>query len=234
MLTDFHSHILPGVDDGSSSVEESLAMLRLQKTQGILRVVATPHFYARYENPKAFLEKRDNAEKQLYQAISEESIFPKIEIGAEVYFFRGISESEFLQDLTIRNKSCILIEMPPPPWSERMYRELEEIWTRRGITPIIAHIDRYISPLKTHGIPQCLSQLPVLVQANANFFLSRRTTGMAMKMLKSDQIHILGSDCHNISSRKPNLGAAVELIERKQGRETIMRLRAYESMVLDV
>ena len=62
-VTDFHSHVLPGVDDGSASVEESLAMLRLAAQQGIRRVVATPHFYPRYDDLERFLERRGLPEK---------------------------------------------------------------------------------------------------------------------------------------------------------------------------
>ena len=71
MVTDFHSHILPGVDDGSSSLEQSLQMLRMEAEQGIRHVVATPHFYARYDAPETFLEKRSRAEALLREAMEK-------------------------------------------------------------------------------------------------------------------------------------------------------------------
>ena len=159
---------------------------------------------------------------------------PEISVGAEVSFFRGMSESEILPQLTIREKRYILIEMPPAPWTDAVYRELEGIWEKRGITPIIAHIDRYIGPFRTYRIPQRLAEMPVLVQANADFFLNRSTAGMALKMLKADQIQLLGSDCHNMSSRKPNLGAAVQRIARKLGQDALSRICGYESQILGV
>lgn len=233
-VTDFHSHILPGIDDGSSSVEESIAMLRLLAEQGIDHVIATPHFYAHYDAPEHFLASRNRAEAQLREEMAKHTGLPEIGIGAEVLFFRGMSESEFLTQLTIGKKRCILIEMPPPPWSDAMYRELEEIRTKQGLIPIIAHVDRYISPLRTFGIPQRLAELPVFVQANAGFFLKRSTASLAIKMLKADQIQLLGSDCHNMTSRRPDLGAAVERIVGKLGQETLERIREYERMILDM
>lgn len=221
---DFHSHILPGIDDGSASVEQSIAMLRLEAEQGIIHVVATPHFYARHNTLDRFLMKRDRAEVQLREAMTKYDGMPEISVGAEVYFFRGISESDLLPQLTIGGKSCILIEMPGPPWKDEMFRELELIWHRWGITPVIAHVDRYISPFRTYGIPQRLTQLPVMVQANAGFFLNKGTQRMALRMLKQDQIHLLGSDCHNLNDRKPNLGEAMQQIEHRLGPEVLEQI----------
>lgn len=233
-ITDFHSHILPGIDDGSASVEESIAMLGMEAEQGIRRVVATPHFYAGYDSPERFLKSRDQAETLLRTAMARHGEMPEILIGAEVYFFCGMSESDLLPQLTIRGKSCILIEMPPAPWPENFFRELENIYERRGITPIIAHIDRYIGPFRTYGIPQRLAQLPVQVQANGSFFLERGTSAMAMRMLKAGQIQLLGSDCHNITTRKPNLSAALDRIQRKLGPDAIAEICEYEDSILGV
>ncbi|MBQ8833650.1 MAG: capsular polysaccharide biosynthesis protein [Oscillospiraceae bacterium] len=231
-VTDFHSHVLPGIDDGSGSVEESIAMLRLEAEQGIRRVIATPHFYAQYETPEEFLRKRNRAEARLRKAIEGCEGLPKLGVGAEVYFFRGMSQSDFLPWLTIRGKRCILIEMPPAPWTEDVYRELAAIRERQGLIPIIAHIDRYIAPLRTYGIPRKLAELPVLVQANAGFFLEKSTAGMAIRMLKADQIHLLGSDCHNMTSRTPNLQAAMDCIREKLGDAPLRRIRRYERQIL--
>ena len=228
MISDFHSHILPGIDDGSSSCEESIAMLRMEAEQGIRHVVATPHFYARYDNPEEFLRKRARAEKMLREEMAKEKGLPEFSIGSEVHFFNGIGDSDVVPRLTIGSKRCILIEMPHTPWTPAMYRELEKIWLQWGITPIIAHVDRYIAPFHTHGIPERLEDLPVLVQANASFFLERRTASMAMRMLKNNQIHLLGSDCHNLTSRCPNLDAAVERIQSRLGRQALQRICSIE------
>ena len=92
-----------------------------------------------------------------------------------------------------------------------MYRELQDIHYKQGLVPIVAHVDRYIRPFKTYDIPRRLADMPVLVQANASFFQNRMTRSMAMRMLQQGQIHLLGSDCHNLTSRAPNLDQAVRL-----------------------
>lgn len=234
MTIDFHSHILPGIDDGSASVEESLRMLRLEAEQGITHVVATPHFYPQHDSPTAFLKRRDEAERLLRKAMEGRSDLPEIFVGAEVYYFSGMSNSDILPQLTILGKSCMLIEMPQVPWTESMYRELEQIWLKWGITPIIAHLDRYIGPFRTHGIPERLAELPVLVQANASFFQHRSTASMALRMLRSGQIHLLGSDCHNMESRKPDLGAAVALIQKRAGEASLDRVWECGRIILDL
>lgn len=231
-IVDFHSHILPGIDDGSRSVQESLEMLRVEAAQGIGHVIATPHFYPRYETPEAFLEKRQLAEEKLLNAMKGAAGLPEVTVGAEVYFFRGISESEWLSQLTIQGKRCILIEMPQSPWTDSMYRELENIRRKRGIIPIVAHIDRYIRPFRTYQIPQQLARLPVLVQANAGFFLNPGTRRMALRLLRADQIQLLGSDCHNLDVRAPRLGPAMELIGERLGPEVLERICAYQETLL--
>lgn len=231
-VVDFHCHILPGMDDGSASVEESIELLRMEARQGIHHVITTPHFYAHYDSPERFLEKRTEMEARLRQEMEKDPDLPKISMGAEVYYFRGISDSDALRELTMAGRPYILIEMPTPPWTETMYRDLEGIWIKHDIVPIIAHIDRYIRPLKTYGIPERLEKLPVLVQANASFFLESGTARMALRMLKKNQIHLLGSDCHNLKSRKPNLRAALMLIEKRLGKTAIERIQKYEEEVL--
>lgn len=232
MITDFHSHILPGIDDGSRSVEESLGMLRMEARQGVGRIVATPHFYPHQNSPAEFLERRVESACVLQEALAQEPPLPQIHLGAEVYFFQGISDCEQLRELTIDKNRYILIEMPMPPWTDRMYRELQDIHYKQGLNPIVAHVDRYIRPFKTYDIPSRLAQLPVLVQANASFFRDRFTRSMAMRMLRQGQIHLLGSDCHNLTTRVPNLDQAVQLIEKQLGQEALQWIRSNGDEVL--
>ena len=231
---DFHSHILPGVDDGSRSVEESLKMLRLLAQQGIRYVLATPHFYANHDSPERFLRRRNAAWQELSSAMRDIPGIPRVGLAAEVYYFHGISDSEVLPQMAFPGGKYILLEMPHSPWTEVMYREMEDIYVKWGITPVIAHVDRYIGPFRTHGIPDRLAQLPVLVQANAEFFLQRGTVRLAHQMLKKDKIHLLGSDCHNLKSRSPNIGDALAVIENRLGQDALHRLNSYEKMLLNM
>lgn len=231
MITDFHSHILPAIDDGSRSVKMSVAMLRTMARQGVTKVVATPHFYAHRDTPQAFLERRDQARQRLQQALEGQQL-PQIILAAEVYYFPGMSASESLPALAIGDTPYILVEMPQAPWSGGMYRELENIRIRQGLIPVIAHIDRYITPARQHGIPATLENMDLLVQANAGFFLDWRTRRLAFKLLERDCIHLLGSDCHDMTDRPPNLAYAVDAIERKLGKEPLERIKEYEAYIL--
>ena len=233
MITDFHSHVLPGIDDGSANVEMSIAMLKAAAEQGVDHVIATPHFYAQYNTPERFLEKRKRAEEALREEMQKHTGLPELSVGAEVLFFKGISDCDALKLLTIAEKDCILLEMVESPWGDYAYQEIRQIREKQGLTPIIAHVDRYIGPWRDHGIPARLQQLPVVVQANAEFFLHRATASMAMRMLKRGQIQLLGSDCHNLSSRKPNLGDALQRIQKKLGQEAIDHIRHWEKAVLN-
>ena len=231
-IMDFHSHILPRMDDGSQSVEESMAMLRMEAEQGIQHVVATPHFYPRHDNPESFLRRRLRAEIALREQMEKESGLPKLSIGAEVYFFNGISDSDVISQLTIDGKKSLLIEMPHGRWTEAMYRELEGLHVKQGLIPVIAHIDRYISRFCTYGILQKLAELPVMVQANGEFFLNRSTASMALRMLKKDKIHLLGSDCHDLNYRKPNLDETLRMIRKRLGEEVISKVYTHGEELL--
>lgn len=231
-IVDFHSHILPGIDDGSRSVEESLAMLNMEAEQGITHVVATPHFYPKHDTPERFLAKRAEAEMCLREAMKGTSGLPDFSVGAEIYFFPGMSNSETLTGLTIGINRYIMLEMPHTLWTDSMYKEMENIYVRLGLTPVIAHIDRYIRPFKTADMLERLQEMPVLVQANASFFLHGLTRRMAIRMLRDDKIQLLGSDCHNLTDRKPNLGDAVQQIQRQLGTVALERIGLYQKDVL--
>jgi len=231
-IVDFHSHILPGIDDGSQSLDESIALLRQEAKQGIRHVVATPHFYPRYDDPDQFFVNREAAESLLRRELEVQPGLPEVTVGAEVHFFPGMSHSDILSGLTIGGKQCILIEMPGVPWSESMYRELAMIPERQGLTPVIAHMDRYIAPLRTYKIPERLVELPVLVQANASFFLRSSTRKLALKLLRQGKIQVLGSDCHNLTTRPPNLEEAVSVIRNHLGEAVLEEIRYYQNQIL--
>lgn len=229
MVTDFHTHILPHVDDGASSTAESSQMLDCIAAQGVRRVVFTPHFYANHDTPQRFFQRREKAFARLVQHRREN--WPELHMGAEVHYFEGISDCDALDALTVGGTRCVLVEMPSGKWNSRMLQELEGIRKKRGITPIIAHIDRYLPRFSSKKLLDQLAQMPVLIQANADFFIQRSTRRQALKMLQSGHIHLLGSDCHNMASRKPNLDQAVEQITQKLGREPIDGILTWESRI---
>lgn len=232
-VVDFHTHILPGIDDGSRSPEDSLKMLQMEAEQKVEHVVLTPHFYAEKESLPLFLERRNKALERLKTATDGIEGLPQISVGAEVQIFEGIGNSEFLPELAISGTKCILIEMPMPPWSDNLLKELERIRYKQNLVPIMAHIDRYISPFRTRGIPEIFAGLPVLVQASCSFFIDRRTRNLALKLLRENRIHLLGSDCHNLSTRTPNMQEAVRIIEDRMSTSRVLKINSLESRLLD-
>ena len=105
-MIDLHSHILPNMDDGSKSPEETAALLRLLAQQGVSTVVATPHFYAQ-ETPEAFLERRNASREKM---LPSEEHQPEILLGAEVAYFSGMGSCEALIPLQIGDTKLLLVE----------------------------------------------------------------------------------------------------------------------------
>ncbi len=234
--TDFHSHILPCIDDGSSSVEESVEMLRQSSHQGVKRIVATPHFYPHIHNVEDFVLKRDRAMEKLRGAVEakkrEGEAFPEVFLGAEVAFFSGISRSDSTGRLCINGTKMILVEMPFERWSTKVLNDLFDIKGSLDVVPIVAHIDRYLRIQPREIIDQLFEQ-EILVQANADGFIDPHTKKQLLNMLSLDQIDFLGSDCHGSSLRSPNLGAASEIIAKKMGEQSIKRLNEFVDFAFD-
>ena len=143
---DFHSHILPRMDDGSKSTDESLAMLRIEAEHGTRKIVLTPHFYANHTTMAQFLDRRQGSFHRLQAAAQAETQLPELVLGAEVRIFEGLSQVDDLEKLVIAGTRCILVEFPMLPWNDWMCGELLRIHRDRKLTPIFAHVDRYMTP----------------------------------------------------------------------------------------
>ncbi len=209
-LYDFHSHALPGIDDGSRDANESKAMLEASFGQGVGALALTPHFYARHDRPEHFLKKRAEALERL-SAVYDPEKHPTVFVGAEVAYYEGPGNSRAAPELTLGESKFLLIEMPFSRWNETVFRDIDAL-RARGIVPIVAHIERYMQYQK-RGTLEKLIAGGCLLQSNAEFFLEKHTAKKALKMLKKGQIALLGSDMHNLTSRPQQLLAAATAIE---------------------
>lgn len=229
-MTDFHSHILPGIDDGCKNVEESLQVLKEMAAQGIERVAATPHFYASHsgETPDEFLIRRNNAERILREKIEGEEGIPEIFCGAEVKYFRGMSGVEDLTKLTLQGTDLLLVEMPFSKWTYKEIKEVLSLNENLGVTPMLAHIERFFSYQKNLDWIYEFKDAGILMQMNAEYILGTFSSRKAIKLIKNRAIDFLGSDTHNPTDRKPNLGPAIKKIAKKAGEEYIDRFLRYE------
>lgn len=139
-MIDFHTHILPSIDDGSRGVKESLEILRRSWVQGVDTVVLTPHFYAYRESIPSFCARRQRSLQALLEACCEKCL-PGLALGAEVHFFEGMSRSEALESLCIGRH--LLVEMPFDHWGRCAVQEIQNLPVSRGITRYYADFSSY-------------------------------------------------------------------------------------------
>ena len=217
-MIDLHSHVLPGIDDGSRNVEESLAMLKRLREQGVQCLAATPHFYANEQALDRFLEKRERAFLSLQSELTEEH--PQIVCGAEVKFYTGIGRMDGLEKLTIGSSKLLLLEMPFSKWTEYTMRELLELASSRNLTFVLAHIDRYMK-YQNRATWEKLLDHGFLMQVNADYVYEFKTKSKAAKLFASGRAHFLGSDCHNLTDRAPRIGEAYDVLRKKLGSDFI-------------
>lgn len=229
-MVDFHTHILPFMDDGSKSVEESVKMLKQMQEQGVKVAVATSHFDMRREGPMEFLARREKA----MQALAD--VVPKgicIVPGAEVlYCGVPLHSIENLEQLCIGSSRYLLIESMIPDWTEEFQYDLQYLMMQRNITPVLAHIERYYYIGKNRKMIHRLSNEGAVLQMNADAFLKPQMSRKAFKILRKEFVRLLGSDCHNTTSRQPNLKQAAEKIVDIAGQEKIDMMMAYANRIL--
>lgn len=218
---DLHCHMLPGIDDGSKSCEETMQMLRASVQQGIDGIVMTPHYYPK-ETIAHFLERRQRSFDSLlpYLRAAEEPM-PELCLGAEAAYHNGLTLDEHLDWLCIGKSRYLLLELPFSKWSPRVLRDVKTLRSERNIVPVIAHLERYLKIQERRVIDELIDS-DVLIQMNAEYLLGFWTRGKAKKMLRSGTVRVMGSDSHNMTTRPPVLGDAFDQLE-KDGMEQELR-----------
>lgn len=216
-MIDFHSHMLPGIDDGAQDVETSLEMLTLCQNSGVSTVLMTPHCHPRsQEHIDKFIENRDNAYKILSSAIkNEKKEFPRIIPASEIRIYDGLSRYKGLEKLCISGTNYILLEMPYEVWRDYAFEEIYKV-VRLGFRPIMAHLDRFLD--QEHFFREIYALGP-LVQINASAFLERAQRKKMLKFFETGHLQVLGSDTHNLKDRAPNVASAYDIIVKKFGKE---------------
>lgn len=223
-MIDWHSHVLPNMDDGSESVDESLAMLRTLQSEGIKRVIATPHFMASRESVESFLSRRKRTKDALDTRLDK--TLPEVLCGAEVKYYTGISNLPDLETLTVENTNLLLLEMPYESWTGYTLGELFVLAGMSEFKIMLAHIDRYLGLQKREVIDK-LSDAGILFQANASFFTGFFNRREAIKLLCNGKLHFIGSDSHNMTSRPPKIRHAYDTIQRKLGQDFLTSMNKY-------
>ncbi|MBM7833057.1 tyrosine-protein phosphatase [Clostridium sardiniense] len=222
-MVDIHSHILPGIDDGPKKLEMSLDMIRRSYEEGTKDIVATPHYRRGcFETPYSEVKK---VVKYFKDLLKSEGLDINIHYGQEVYY-----SDRIIEDLeegfigTINGGQYMLVEFPmrriPSEAADYMY-ELK----LRGITPIIAHPERYSEAIKNPGILNPFIEEGCLFQLNAGSirgFFGKDVKKTAETLIKNNIYSFIGSDAHNNSSRNTGIKEEYqEIFKKNKGLENI-------------
>lgn len=196
MKTDIHSHLIFGIDDGSRTLKESRKLLSVLRAQGVTHLALTPHYYS-YEMPlDVFLEKRQKNFETLQN--TEEAQALRLTLGAEVYFNEMLFNNPNLEALCYGKTRYMLVELRPDlsELTQTTLRRLTRLVDEYGITPILAHIDRYGCLFKNRRNLEKLSEIGCLFQVNVEAFCHPLRRLRAAKLFRDGLIHFVGEDLH--------------------------------------
>lgn len=212
-IIDIHTHILPRVDDGSASMEETLQMIRIGKEQGINTIFATPHYGAGFQE-KSVTELQDIKCMVEEEVRGIEASF-RIYLGNEIYY-RTSSLKDVMEGkaLTLADSRYVLIEFSMEVNYKTLYQGLRE-FILAGYAPILAHVERYACLSEDEYRIEELIELGVYIQMNASSLTGNilsRSLSRHKRFIKNKWIHIIATDCHNATFRAPYTKKALQTI----------------------
>ena len=199
MFKDIHCHLLPGIDDGSSSIEESIETLRRAEKEGVSEIVLTPHYI---ENTRYNCNNKNKLElfKKLKKEMSKQDINIKLYLGNENYMSMNFIELlENNEIMSINNSRYLLLEFPLNQIYKNSKECLYELVTK-GYVPILAHPERYRDFQKNPELVEEYTRMGILLQGNYKSLLGKygsKAKKTLKVLLKKDLITFLGSDMHH-------------------------------------
>ena len=212
-MIDFHNHVLPAVDDGSKSLEMSLSMLKHAADQGITDVVNTVHFqHPKVEMEDISIERILEETKRLQQALDNASIPVKIHMGSEVFYLPNLVQLSDHNLATMGNGKYMLIEFQPHQIPEGSQQELFNL-KMAGVTPIIAHPERYKPVQENIDIVRQWLRAGCLIQLDAGSvlgLLGPDAEKSSHEILQKHLCQLMGYDAHNNRKRNFCLFDAIE------------------------
>lgn len=220
-MIDMHCHILSGLDDGASDLQESVAMARMAYNDGIRHIIATPHFT---ESIMPSLEVQREKLEELRQALNRAKINLAITPGNEV----RIESAEFVYDheaagryhYLTPDKRFILLEQKWSAYNERT-EELCQWFLSRGTTPILAHPERHVFFRERPELLYHLLDLGVWTQVTVDSLLGKngiQAEFFGRELVRKGRAHVLATDAHN-TKRKPNLSQGIRIVQEVAGQE---------------
>lgn len=222
---DLHCHILPGVDDGAKSMEETIRMLQIAHDEGIRYIIATPHHHPRRgKEPPEILRERIKKVREEARKIDERM---KIFLGTEIYFGQDIPEKlKERQILTINGTRNVLVEFSPMDTFEYIQQGVQQI-QMKGYTVILAHIERYTCIREDITLADHLADMGVLIQVNAGSIIGdsgRQIKKFVKELLENEMVSYIGTDAHSPRHRAPRMKKAAEYVRKKYGEEYMRRI----------
>lgn len=220
VLADIHTHILPQMDDGANTAEESVKLLVELERQGVTDVVFTPHFDLTKESVEEFCRRREHSYNHLTERIAKSGIVfnLRFHLGAEVRYDPNLATTD-ITDLCIGDTDYLLLELTNT-FPFNFENTINSIFSN-GKVPVLAHIERYsylYSNLKLLG---GLIDDGVVMQCNPAAFLSFKSSLTFKRLLKNGYVHILASDTHGLNTRPPRLKEA--LVKLKNHKEYLAK-----------
>jgi tyrosine-protein phosphatase YwqE len=195
---DMHSHLIPGIDDGAATLEESLVMIQRFKQMGYQKIITTPHIKTgSYDNTSEIIK---HGERKVKAALEQLNLEIEFEAAAEYFFDYSFIEKIENDDLLTFSNGHILVEysfIQPPMGDDDMFFKLQ----MKGLKPILAHFERYVY---WHGSIQKAEELRnrgVKIQINIGSIIGHygpQIQKQAEKLLKANCVDLISSDCHRI------------------------------------
>ncbi|MEI3611388.1 tyrosine-protein phosphatase [Pseudogracilibacillus sp. SO30301A] len=219
-MIDIHSHILPGVDDGAKTEQDSLAMAKVAVEEGITKIVATPHHKNRtYDNYKDEITTHVSVLNDLFH---ENNVPLEVIAGQEVRIY-----GEILEDLEkgeiqpVNDTKYLLIEFPSdsvPHYTEQLFYDLQIA----GIKPVIVHPERNRELLENHRRMYELVRNGALSQVTAASLVGKfgkKIEEFSHQLIEAHLTHFIASDAHNTTTRGFCMREAFELFKERYGVE---------------
>ena len=217
MITDIHSHILPGLDDGSYNMDMSMEMLDMYAEQGVSHIVTTPHSWMIDADPK-----RAWKQFEAFRKCAEER-HPRIRVamGCEVLFDENYRETcKKLKDKilpTMNGTEYVLTEFVPLASKEHV-NDVLALLQSMGYKPIIAHAERIRLCFSDIEYAHTVVNRGARLQVNAFSFGSKcqpATREIAANLLENNLVHMIGSDAHRMDHRPPNVAEGIEYVRSR-------------------
>lgn len=236
MRIDFHTHILPHMDDGASDINESLRLLEMLSDSRVEKIVLTSHFYRSKESISAFIDRRKKALEELSRALVNIENCPELILGAEVYFYPSLASDPDFEKLCVENTDYILLELPFEQFHDNFYNSYANFLNKCEQKIVLAHIERYLNfgntekeIMRLFEYGSVLCQMNCASIAKADFFKRKPL----LKFISDGVISALGTDTHNISRRPPLYDKAEKIITSKCGQRVFERISDRTEMILD-